>query len=100
MKTCGVCGKETPVSYAVTVKGYEDVDLCSECQGFIEAVAHEAEVRLDSKTKERLEAIISVGNDMADDHEKLDTEFSRGAALGYRMMARQIERALAGQING
>ena len=39
MIICEICKKETPVSYAVTLRGYEDTEMCGECQGEIEVEA-------------------------------------------------------------
>ena len=43
MIICEICGKETLMSYAVTVKGYADVELCAKCQAEIEVGAWEQE---------------------------------------------------------
>lgn len=43
MIICQICDKETLMSYAVTVRGYEDVEMCSECQTEIEEGVWEKE---------------------------------------------------------
>ena len=37
MIICNICGRETPITYDVTVRGYEDKNICNECVNKIEA---------------------------------------------------------------
>ena len=43
MIICDICKKETLMSYAVTVRGYENTEMCAECQTEIEVAEREKE---------------------------------------------------------
>ena len=87
MIICDICKKETLMSYAVTVKGYADVELCAECQAEIEVEAWEQEtVQLTIEAAKRIQKDFS-WKEMTEDEfltalkgemEKLIKKYGRG----------------------